>query len=62
MTPKRERVFKKSYARELVGIAEGDLESAKVLVEANRGRPENICYHAEKIAEDVLTWAKSHIG
>ena len=54
MTPKRERVFKKSYARELVGIAEGDLESAKALVEANRGRPENVCYHAEQCVEKSL--------
>lgn len=47
MTPKRERVFRKTYARELIGIAEGDLESAKALLAANRGRPENICYHAD---------------
>jgi len=54
MTPKRERIFKKSYARELVGIAEGDLESAKALAEANRGRPENVCYHAEQCVEKSL--------
>lgn len=54
MTPKRERIFKKVYARELVGIAEGDLESAKALADINRGRPENICYHAEQCVEKSL--------
>lgn len=54
MTPKRERLFKKVYARELVGIAEGDLESAKALADINRGRPENICYHAEQCVEKSL--------
>jgi HEPN domain-containing protein len=54
MTPKRERVFRKTYARELIGIAEGDLESAKALLAANRGRPENICYHSEQCVEKSL--------
>jgi HEPN domain-containing protein len=61
MTPKRERVFKKIYARELVGIAEGDLESAKALVDANRGRPENICYHAEQCVEKSLKAILVHL-
>lgn len=54
MTQKRERVFRKTYARELIGIAEGDLESAKALLAASRGRPENICYHAEQCVEKSL--------
>lgn len=54
MTPKRERIFKKTDAKELIGIAEGDLESAKALLDANRGRPENICYHAEQCVEKSL--------
>lgn len=61
MTPKRERVFKKIYARELVGIAEGDLESAKALIDANRGRPENICYHAEQCVEKSLKALLVHL-
>lgn len=61
MTPKRERVFKKIYARELVGIAEGDLESAKALIDANRGRPENICYHAEQCVEKSLKAILVHL-
>jgi len=31
--PKRERIFKKSYARELVGIAKGDLDAAIKITE-----------------------------
>lgn len=61
MTPKRERVFKKIYARELVGIAEGDLESAKALIDANRGRPENICYHAEQCVDKSLKAILVHL-
>lgn len=61
MTPKRERVFKKIYARELVGIADGDLESAKALIDANRGRPENICYHAEQCVEKSLKALLVHL-
>lgn len=61
MTPKRERIFKKTYAKELIGIAEGDLESAKALLDANRGRPENICYHAEQCVEKSLKALLVHL-
>jgi hypothetical protein len=45
MSPKKERTFKKSYAAELLRIAAGDVESAEVLMQSQRGRPENVCYH-----------------
>ncbi|MEN9825486.1 MAG: hypothetical protein RI953_1231 [Pseudomonadota bacterium] len=42
MTPKRDRLFKKACSAELLEIAEGDLESAKVLHESSRGRVKNL--------------------
>ena len=41
MTPRnKEFIFKKEHAKELFRIAEGDLESAKGLIQVSRGRPE----------------------
>lgn len=61
MTPKRDRVFKKAYSAELLEIAEGDLESAKVLHESSRGRVENIGYHAEQCIEKSLKALLVHL-
>ena len=54
MTPKKERLFRMEYAQELLRIAAGDLDSAKVLSEGNKGRPENIGYHAVQCIEKSL--------
>ncbi len=62
MTPKRERFFKKAYARELIEIAEGDLESARALLDARRGRVENIAYHSEQCIEKSLKALLVHLG
>lgn len=49
MTPPRpqEHLFEKSYAAELLKIAEGDLLSAEALNESTKGRRENICFLAQ---------------
>jgi hypothetical protein len=53
MSPYKQK-FKKEYSFELLRIAIGDLESAKVLFEINKGRPENIIYHIEQSIEKSL--------
>jgi HEPN domain-containing protein len=50
----KEQVFKKPYAKELIAIAFGVLESAKGLQSSSRGRPENICYLAQQVIEKAL--------
>lgn len=59
MSP-QEKLFKKSYAKILLDIADGDLQSAQVLRKASRGRRENICFLAqqaiEKALKAVLIW------
>ena len=54
MTPKKERLFRPEYAQELLRIAAGDLDSAKVLLVAKKGRLENIGYHAAQCIEKSL--------
>jgi HEPN domain-containing protein len=61
MSPKKERTFKKSYAAELLRIAAGDVESAEVLMQSQRGRPENVCYHAEQCVEKALKALLVHL-
>ncbi len=60
MTPRSERFFSADYAKELLAIAQGDLESAKGLWQLLAGRRENICYHAqqsiEKSIKAVICW------
>lgn len=51
----KDKLFHKHYARELVSIARGDLDSAEVLQsQPNKGRPENICFNAQQAIEKVL--------
>jgi HEPN domain-containing protein len=50
----KERRFKKEYAKELVKIAYGDLESAKGLFKVKMGRTENILFHVEQSIEKAL--------
>ena len=54
MTPKSERIYRPEYARELIAIAEGDLDSAKGLRKINEGRPEDICCLAQQCVEKSL--------
>jgi HEPN domain-containing protein len=50
----REQSFKPAYARELLGIAEGDFETLEVLVRAAKGRPENACFMAQQVIEKCI--------
>ena len=53
MSPKK-RKFNPGYAKELLNIAKGDLESARGLVESKKGRPENALYHIQQACEKAL--------
>lgn len=48
------RVFKKEYATELLLVAREDLETARVLSQANLGRKENILFHVQQSIEKAL--------
>jgi HEPN domain-containing protein len=50
----KEQKFKKEYAFELLSIAEGDLETTQILLAANSGRKENICFNAQQVIEKSL--------
>jgi HEPN domain-containing protein len=50
----KEQKFKKEYAFELLKIAEGDLETTKVLLSASTGRKENVCFNAQQVIEKSL--------
>jgi len=64
MNPPRliEKTFKKEFAQELMGIAEGDLKSAVALSQSSEGRKENICYLAEQAIEKCLKAVLCHLG
>lgn len=46
--------YKKDYSYSLWRIAEGDLESAKVLGQSSLGRPENVIYLIQQSIEKCL--------
>lgn len=50
----KEQKFKKEYANELIGIAIGDLETAKILLAAPNGRKENVCFAAQQVVEKSI--------
>ena len=56
MTPPnlRKRLYKKEYAKELLKIAAGDLDSAVALSNANSGRPENIIFLVQQSVEKYI--------
>lgn len=54
MGPKQEKLFQKSYAHELLRIANGDFESAKALRSAKTGRIENVFFLAHQAVEKAL--------
>lgn len=53
MGPKSKK-FNPAYAKSLLKIAEGDLESAKILAKSKKGRPENIFFIAQQSIEKSL--------
>ena len=59
MTP-HERLFDFNYHKELLKIAEGDLESAKSLNKSKQGRLENIFFLAEQAIEKALKAVLCH--
>ncbi len=50
----KEQRFKKEYAFELLKIAEGDLETTKILLQATSGRKENVCFNAQQVVKKSL--------
>ena len=51
----KDKLFKKTYAPELLNIAAGDLASAEVLAATPlKGRKENICYTAQQSIEKSI--------
>ena len=61
MTPKG-HLYRKEYARELLIIAEGDISSARALLKAREGRPENICFMSQQAVEKALKALICHFG
>lgn len=56
------RLFKQEYSKELLKVAIGDLDTAKVLFDANLKRKENTLFHIqqsiEKSLKAVICWHK----
>lgn len=50
----RSRFYRKKYARELVGIAEHDLQAGKVLADASLRRRESVLFFAQQAVEKSL--------
>ena len=61
MSP-RPRIYKKAYAFELLAIAKGDLESARLLATHSGGRLENIAYLAHQAVEKALKALLCYLG
>lgn len=65
MTPLIKK-FDKAYAKSLIRIAEGDLNTAKGMVKnfnpSDGGRPENICYMVQQAVEKSIKAVLCHLG
>jgi len=48
------RRFKKPYSRELLLVAQGDLEAARALEQSRVSRKENILFHVQQALEKAL--------
>jgi HEPN domain-containing protein len=57
----QKRLFKKEYAKELLKIASGDLDSALELSKAKSGRPENIVFLAQQSVEKHIKAVLVHL-
>jgi HEPN domain-containing protein len=49
-----DRVYNPQYAKELIEIAEQDLESARVLASSEKGRQENTLFLVQQVVEKCL--------
>jgi HEPN domain-containing protein len=54
-------LFPKDYAKELLKIAKGDLDSASALSEVKIGRPENIVFLAQQSVEKFIKSVLVHL-
>jgi len=63
MTPPhlKKQLFPKEYAKELLKIAKGDLDSALGLSKINTGRPENIVFLAQQSVEKSIKSVLVHL-
>ena len=59
MTPLSKK-FSKAYAKELVKVAEGDLVTAKVLIDHPGGRPENVFFLLQQAVEKAIKAVLCH--
>lgn len=57
----KKQLFPKEYSKELLKIAQGDLESAVGLSKLNTGRPENIIFLAQQSVEKYIKAVLVHI-
>ncbi|MBK9039595.1 MAG: HEPN domain-containing protein [Bdellovibrionales bacterium] len=57
----KKQLFPKEYARELLTIAKGDLESAVGLSQIKTGRPENIVFIVQQSIEKSLKAVLVHL-
>ncbi len=57
----KKRLYKKEYAKELLKIASGDLDSAVALSKANSGRPENIIFLVQQSVEKYIKAVLVHL-
>ena len=57
----KKQLFPKMYAKELLKIAEGDLESALGLSKINIGRPENIIFLSQQSVEKSIKSVLVHL-
>ena len=48
------RHYKPEYAKDLLAIAAGDLDSARILAASDKGRRENVCFLAHQVVEKCL--------
>ena len=57
----KEQKFKKAYAKELLSIAQADMESTEVLYASAKGRRENICFFAQQVVEKSIKAILCHL-
>ncbi len=57
----KEQKFKKEYAKELLEIAQGDLDTTLVLLSAKTGRKENVCFNAQQVVEKSVKAVLCHL-
>lgn len=58
----KKQLFKKSYAKELLRIAESDLESSELLFSTGKARPETVIFHVQQALEKAIKAVICHYG